>query len=140
MNVESKCPMDSKVSRDAMVWGMTNQLWWPNLLNLGMLHQDPPAGNPMGEEFNYAEAFKQLDLDAVKADIYALMTDSQEWWPADYGHYGPLFVRMTWHAAGTYRIYDGRGGGGAGSQRFAPLNSTRRGCCCGRSSRSMAAR
>jgi catalase-peroxidase len=123
MNVESKCPMDSKVSRDAMVWGMTNQLWWPNLLNLGMLHQDPPAGNPMGEEFNYAEAFKQLDLDAVKADIYALMTDSQEWWPADYGHYGPLFVRMTWHAAGTYRIYDGRGGGGAGSQRFAPLNS-----------------
>jgi catalase-peroxidase len=123
MNVESKCPMDSKISREAMVWGMTNQLWWPNLLNLSQLHQDPPAGNPMGEEFNYAEAFKTLDLDAVKADITALMTDSQEWWPADYGHYGPLFVRMTWHAAGTYRIYDGRGGGGAGSQRFAPLNS-----------------
>jgi catalase-peroxidase len=115
--------MSSKVSRDAMVWGMTNQLWWPNMLNLAMLHQNPPAGNPMGEDFNYAEAFKQLDLDAVKADIYALLTDSQEWWPADYGHYGPLFVRMTWHAAGTYRIYDGRGGGGTGDQRFAPLNS-----------------
>ena len=123
MNVESKCPMDSKVSRDAMVWGMTNQLWWPNMLNLGMLHQDSPAGNPMGEAFNYAEAFGKLDLDAVKADIFALMTDSQEWWPADYGHYGPLFIRMTWHAAGTYRIYDGRGGGGTGNQRFAPLNS-----------------
>ncbi len=123
MNVESKCPMDSKVSRDAMVWGMTNQLWWPNMLNLAMLHQDSPAGNPMGEAFSYAEAFKELDLDAVKADIFALMTDSQEWWPADYGHYGPLFIRMTWHAAGTYRIYDGRGGGGTGNQRFAPLNS-----------------
>ena len=123
MNVESKCPMGDKVSRDAMVWGMTNQLWWPNQLNLSMLHQNGPAGNPLGQDFNYAEAFKQLDLDAVKADIYALMTDSQDWWPADYGHYGPLFIRMAWHAAGTYRIYDGRGGGGSGNQRFAPLNS-----------------
>ena len=123
MNVESKCPMGDKVSRDAMVWGMTNQLWWPNQLNLSMLHQNGPAGNPLGQNFNYAEAFKQLDLDAVKADIYALMTDSQDWWPADYGHYGPLFIRMAWHATGTYRIYDGRGGGGSGNQRFAPLNS-----------------
>ena len=123
MNVESKCPMGDKVSRDAMVWGMTNQLWWPNQLNLSMLHQNGPAGNPLGQDFNYAEAFKQLDLDAVKADIYALMTDSQDWWPADYGHYGPLFIRMAWHATGTYRIYDGRGGGGSGNQRFAPLNS-----------------
>ena len=123
MNVESKCPMGDKVSRDAMVWGMTNQLWWPNQLNLSMLHQNGPAGNPLGQDFNYAEAFKTLDLDAVKADIYALMTDSQDWWPADYGHYGPLFIRMAWHAAGTYRIYDGRGGGGSGNQRFAPLNS-----------------
>ena len=123
MNVESKCPMGDKVSRDAMVWGMNNQLWWPNQLNLSMLHQNGPAGNPLGDQFDYAEAFKTLDLAAVKADIYALMTDSQDWWPADYGHYGPLFVRMAWHAAGTYRIYDGRGGGGSGNQRFAPLNS-----------------
>ena len=123
MNAESKCPMSDKVSRDAMVWGMTNQLWWPNQLNLSMLHQNAPAGNPLGVEFDYAAAFKTLDLDAVKADIVALMTDSQDWWPADYGHYGPLFIRMAWHAAGTYRIYDGRGGGGSGNQRFAPLNS-----------------
>ena len=123
MNVETKCPMGSRVSRTAMVWGMNNQLWWPNALNIGVLHQNPPAGNPMGETFNYAEAFKALDLDAVKADIFALMTDSQEWWPADYGHYGPLFIRMAWHSAGTYRIYDGRGGAGSGTQRFAPLNS-----------------
>jgi catalase-peroxidase len=123
MNAESLCPMSSKVSREAVVWGMNNQLWWPNMLDLSMLHQNPPAGNPMGEAFNYAEAFSKLDLDAVKADIAALMTDSQPWWPADYGHYGPLFIRMTWHAAGTYRIYDGRGGAGSGTQRFAPLNS-----------------
>ena len=123
MDMETKCPMGSKVSREAVVWGMTNQLWWPNMLNIGVLHQDPPAGNPMGEDFNYGEAFKTLDLDAVKADIFALMTDSQDWWPADYGHYGPLFIRMAWHSAGTYRIYDGRGGAGSGTQRFAPLNS-----------------
>jgi catalase-peroxidase len=102
---------------------MNNQLWWPNMLNLSVLHQNPPAGNPIGEDFNYADAFAKLDLDAVKSDIYALMTESQDWWPADYGHYGPLFIRMAWHSAGTYRIYDGRGGAGNGTQRFAPLNS-----------------
>lgn len=123
MNAESKCPVHTKVSRDAIVWGMNNQLWWPNMLNLAVLHQNPPAGNPIGADFNYAEAFAKLDLDAVKSDIYALMTESQDWWPADYGHYGPLFIRMAWHSAGTYRIYDGRGGAGSGTQRFAPLNS-----------------
>ena len=123
MNDMSKCPVHTKASRTAMVWGMSNDLWWPNMLDLSVLHQNPPAGNPMDAGFNYAKAFGALDLDAVKADIFALMTDSQEWWPADYGHYGPLFVRMTWHSAGTYRIHDGRGGGGTGTQRFAPLNS-----------------
>ncbi|MBL7645604.1 MAG: catalase/peroxidase HPI [Candidatus Hydrogenedentes bacterium] len=100
-----------------------NQHWWPNQLNLKMLHQNPPAGNPMGEQFNYAEAFKQVDLEALKKDMLALMTTSQSWWPADYGHYGPLFIRMAWHSAGTYRVSDGRGGAGSGTQRFAPLNS-----------------
>jgi catalase-peroxidase len=100
-----------------------NQAWWPNQLNLQILHQHSPLSNPMGEDFNYAEEFKTLDLDALKRDIIEVMTTSQEWWPADYGHYGPLFIRMTWHAAGTYRIHDGRGGGGTGAQRFAPLNS-----------------
>ncbi len=97
--------------------------WWPNQLNLKILHQNSPAGNPMGEKFNYAEEFKKLDLKAVKKDIIALMTKSQEWWPADYGHYGPLFIRMAWHSAGTYRVSDGRGGARYGTQRFAPLNS-----------------
>jgi len=101
----------------------SNQNWWPNQLNLQVLHQHSPLSNPMDEEFNYAEAFKTLDLDALKQDIIEVMTTSQDWWPADYGHYGPLFIRMTWHAAGTYRIADGRGGGGTGAQRFAPLNS-----------------
>ncbi len=101
----------------------SNQDWWPNQLNLAVLHQHSPRGNPMGEDFNYAEEFKTLDVDALKQDVVDLMTDSQDWWPADYGHYGPLFIRMSWHAAGTYRIEDGRGGGGDGSQRFAPLNS-----------------
>ncbi len=102
---------------------MSNRDWWPNQLNLRVLHQNPPRSNPLGEDFNYAAEFKTLDLDALKADIVKVMTTSQEWWPADYGHYGPLFIRMSWHAAGTYRIHDGRGGGGTGAQRFAPLNS-----------------
>ncbi|UWP87514.1 catalase/peroxidase HPI [Dactylosporangium fulvum] len=101
----------------------TNRDWWPNQLDLSTLHQNPPAGDPMGAEFNYAEEFNSLDLDALKADIHAVMTTSQDWWPADYGHYGPLFIRMAWHSAGTYRISDGRGGAGSGDQRFAPLNS-----------------
>jgi catalase-peroxidase len=101
----------------------TNRDWWPNQLNLQVLHQHSPSTNPMGEDFNYAEEFKSLDVEALKRDLFALMKDSQEWWPADYGHYGPLFIRMSWHAAGTYRIHDGRGGGGQGAQRFAPLNS-----------------
>ncbi len=101
----------------------TNQDWWPNQLDLSVLHQHSPKSNPMGEDYDYAEEFKTLDLDALKQDIIDVMTTSQEWWPADYGHYGPLFIRMTWHAAGTYRIADGRGGGGSGAQRFAPLNS-----------------
>ncbi len=102
---------------------MTNRDWWPEQVNLKLLHQNPPAGNPMGEDFNYAEEFKTLDLEAVKRDLHALMTESQEWWPADWGHYGGLFIRMAWHAAGTYRIADGRGGASQGLQRFAPQNS-----------------
>ena len=97
MNAETQCPMGSKVSREAIVWGMSNQLWWPNMLNLAMLHQNPPAGNPMADGYSYAAEFAKLDLNAVKADIFALMTESQDWWPADYGHYGPLFIRMAWH-------------------------------------------
>jgi catalase-peroxidase len=102
---------------------MSNQDWWPNQVNVEVLHQHSPLSNPMGDDFNYAEAFKTLDLKALKQDIVQVLTTSQDWWPADYGHYGPLFIRMTWHAAGTYRIHDGRGGGGEGAQRFAPLNS-----------------
>src|SRR5476649_2687120 len=101
----------------------TNRDWWPNQLNLQVLHQHSTLSNPMGETFNYAEEFKKLDIEALRKDLHALMTDSQEWWPADFGHYGPLFVRMAWHSAGTYRIGDGRGGAGGGQQRFAPLNS-----------------
>jgi len=115
----SQCPVTGKTPTASG----GNKDWWPNQLNLKMLHQDPPAGNPMGEDFNYAEAFKTLDLDAVKKDLFDLMKDSQNWWPADYGHYGPFFIRMAWHSAGTYRMGDGRGGAGSGSQRFAPLNS-----------------
>ena len=123
MNEESKCPVTGKSHKPVAGHGTSNQDWWPNQLKLHMLHQNPPAGNPMGTAFNYAEEFKTLDLEAVKKDLYALMTDSQEWWPADYGHYGGLFIRMAWHSAGTYRMGDGRGGAGSGSQRFAPLNS-----------------
>ena len=101
----------------------SNQDWWPNQLNLQVLHQHLPRSNPLGRDFNYAKEFATLDLNALKQDIVEVMTTSQEWWPADYGHYGPLFIRMAWHSAGTYRISDGRGGGGSGAQRFAPLNS-----------------
>ena len=102
---------------------LSNKDWWPNQLDLGVLHQHSPHSNPMDEDYDYAEEFKTLDLDALKRDLLEVMTTSQDWWPADYGHYGPLFIRMTWHAAGTYRVADGRGGGGSGNQRFAPLNS-----------------
>jgi catalase-peroxidase len=115
---ESKCPFSAKSYR-----GQSNQDWWPNQLNLSVLHTNHPSGNPMGETFNYVEEFNSLDLKAVKKDIEAVMTDSQPWWPADFGHYGPLFIRMAWHSAGTYRIHDGRGGAGSGQLRFAPLGS-----------------
>jgi catalase-peroxidase len=117
-----KCPV-MHVQSSVTSGGTTNRDWWPNQLNLRVLHQNPVAGNPLGAEFNYADEFKKLDLKALKQDLYALMTDSQDWWPADYGHYGPFFIRMAWHAAGTYRTGDGRGGASTGAQRFAPLNS-----------------
>ena len=119
MSTEAQCP----VTHGAGVGGTQNDDWWPNQLNLRVLDQNPPSGNPMGEDFDYAKAFATLDLAEVKADLTKLMTDSQDWWPADYGHYGPFFIRMAWHSAGTYRTSDGRGGGGNGMQRFAPLNS-----------------
>ncbi|MDT5132059.1 MAG: catalase-peroxidase, partial [Mycobacterium sp.] len=105
------------------VEGGSNRDWWPNQLNLKILQKNPAVANPMGEDFDYAAEFETVDLDALKSDLEDVMTTSQEWWPADYGHYGPLFIRMAWHAAGTYRISDGRGGAGAGMQRFAPINS-----------------
>ncbi|PKO30569.1 MAG: catalase/peroxidase HPI [Betaproteobacteria bacterium HGW-Betaproteobacteria-9] len=123
MSNESKCPVTGKVAKTTASNGTSNQHWWPNRLNLKILQQNSNLINPMGTEFNYAEEFKKLDLDALKKDLYALMTDSQEWWPADYGHYGGLFIRMAWHSAGTYRTGDGRGGACSGSQRFSPLNS-----------------
>ncbi|MCC5883072.1 MAG: catalase/peroxidase HPI [Halomonas sp.] len=118
-----KCPVMHGSRTKQGDTGNSNHDWWPNQLNLSILHQHSPKSNPLGENFNYAEAFKSLDLAAVKKDLEALMTDSQEWWPADYGHYGPLFIRMAWHSAGSYRVGDGRGGAGTGTQRFVPLNS-----------------
>ncbi|MFM9901072.1 MAG: peroxidase family protein, partial [Polaromonas sp.] len=124
MSAEMKCPFPHAAKLKPTVAGArTNADWWPNALNLKILQQQSELSNPMGEAFDYAEEFKTLDLHAVIADLHALMTDSQDWWPADYGHYGPFFIRLAWHAAGTYRIGDGRGGAGFGTQRFAPLNS-----------------
>ena len=116
------CPMGTRVPNHPTE-GAGNRDWWPNQLNLKILRKNPDVANPLGAAFDYAKAFSVLDLPAVKQDIESLMTTSQDWWPADYGHYGPFFIRMAWHSAGTYRISDGRGGAGAGMQRFAPLNS-----------------
>ncbi len=122
-NIESKCPFSGGALKQGAGSGTRNRDWWPNQLKLNILRQNSSLSNPMGAGFNYAKAFKSLDLQALKKDIFDLMTNSQDWWPADYGHYGPLFIRMAWHSAGTYRIGDGRGGAGSGTQRFAPLNS-----------------
>ncbi|HEX4758666.1 MAG TPA: catalase/peroxidase HPI [Terracidiphilus sp.] len=123
MTGDAKCPFSNGAPRHAVGGTPSNASWWPNQLNLRILHQHSPLSNPMGEDFDYAKEFKSLDLNAVVNDLHSLMTSSQDWWPADYGHYGPFFIRMAWHSAGTYRIADGRGGAGSGSQRFAPLNS-----------------
>ncbi|MBU0991948.1 MAG: catalase/peroxidase HPI [Proteobacteria bacterium] len=123
MSENNKCPVTGRTNQPTAGSGTSNRDWWPNQLNLKILHQHSNMSNPMGEAFNYAEEFKKLDLKAIKKDLYALMTDSQDWWPADYGHYGGLFIRMAWHSAGTYRMGDGRGGAGSGNQRLAPLNS-----------------
>ena len=123
MDENSKCPIAESIHEHTAKSGTSNRDWWPNQLNLKILNQNASVNNPMGEAFNYAEEFKKLDLEVLKKDINVLMRDSQDWWPADYGHYGPLFIRMAWHSAGTYRAGNGRGGAGSGNQRFAPLNS-----------------
>jgi len=123
MSNEAKCPFSGNANKGAATRAQRNTDWWPNQLGLKVLHQHSPVANPLGAAFDYTKEFKTLDLDAVVKDLHALMTDSQDWWPADYGHYGPFFIRMAWHSAGTYRVSDGRGGAGAGAQRFAPLNS-----------------
>ncbi|MDC0226724.1 catalase/peroxidase HPI [Alphaproteobacteria bacterium] len=123
MNDDSKCPVMHGAQTSNNASGTSNREWWPNQLNISILHQHDKKSNPMGEDFNYQNEFKKIDYNSLKKDLNNLMTDSQDWWPADYGHYGPFFIRMTWHAAGTYRTGDGRGGGGTGAQRFAPLNS-----------------
>jgi catalase-peroxidase len=123
MNNEMKCPVDHGSKSQHSIGAMSNNQWWPDQLNLDILHQNDKKSNPHDDSFNYREEFKTIDYEGLKKDLHNLMTDSQDWWPADYGHYGPFFIRMTWHAAGTYRTADGRGGGGTGAQRFAPLNS-----------------
>ena len=123
VNQSSRCPfMNGRLEHGAGA-GASNRDWWPNSLNLTILRQHSELSNPMGKDFDYAKEFQSLDYEALKKDLHELMTDSQDWWPADWGHYGPFFIRMAWHSAGTYRIADGRGGAGAGTQRFAPLNS-----------------
>ncbi len=123
MNKKSKCPVTGDAYKHTTLGGNMIRDWWPNQLNLRILYQNPPALKPTGEDFNYAKSFAELDYEALKEDLRRLMTDSQDWWPADYGHYGPFFIRMAWHSAGTYRVFDGRGGGATGNQRFAPVNS-----------------
>jgi catalase-peroxidase len=123
MSNDAKCPFSGQVVQSTAMGARNNAQWWPGQLNLRVLHQHGQSPSPQGPEFDYAAAFRRLDLDAVVKDLHDLMTGSQDWWPADYGHYGPLFVRMAWHSAGTYRIADGRGGAAGGAQRFAPLNS-----------------